>query len=56
MRLLAIITLLLAGCATTDEGKEVGPFVKSEYTVPKCSQVTVSNLSGPKRWVECQVR
>lgn len=55
-RLLVIVTLLMAGCATTETGMEAGPYTMAEYTVPKCSKVTVSSYSGPNRWIECQVR
>jgi len=55
MRLLAI-AILLSGCASTQPGENVGPYTMTEYTVPACSQVTVSPHPGKAHWVECQVR
>ena len=58
MRLLALLFIAtLAGCASTHEGMEAGPYVASaESAIPLCSKVTVSNLSGSHRWPECRVR
>jgi hypothetical protein len=48
--------MLLAGCSTTEPGKEVGPYVPAVYDKPACSQVTLSKVNGKGRVQECDVR
>lgn len=54
--LLAIAVAALAGCANPGEYREVGPYTSVSYTVPSCSQVTVSTRVGSQHWFECEVR
>ena len=56
MRLLVIASLLVAGCASTEPGQNVGPYTPRVASVPACSQVTVSQRPGSAHWVECDVR
>jgi uncharacterized lipoprotein YajG len=52
----AFVLMLLAGCSTTEPGRNVGPYTPAAHDTPSCSQVTVSNHAGKKHWPECDVR
>ena len=56
MRLLAIAILATLSACAPMKPQEVGPYQMAEYTIPSCSQVTVSQRPGNAHWVECDVR
>lgn len=52
----ALIALMLFGCATTEPGKNVGPYTAVTHDKPSCSEVTISKKNGKNRATECDVR